>query len=70
MATISLTRLGHIREAAFETGPTAQVVVDLAGQVALINEQARALFRLNAASIWAARSTTWSCLTSPPSCAP
>ena len=36
----------RLREVAFDTGLTAQVVVDLNGTLVLINEQARALFSL------------------------
>ena len=37
----------RMREAAFEGAPVAQVIADRAGQVALINEQARLLFHLD-----------------------
>ena len=36
----------RLREAAFDTGPLAQIVVDLNGALALANERARALFAL------------------------
>jgi two-component system CheB/CheR fusion protein len=37
----------HLRELAFETGPSAQVVVEAAGKLVLANEKARNLFRLS-----------------------
>ena len=42
-----LTRQVRLREVNFDTSPTAQVVVDLNGHLALANERARALFGLN-----------------------
>jgi two-component system CheB/CheR fusion protein len=36
----------RLREAAFDTGPLAQIVIDLNGALALANERARALFGL------------------------
>ena len=39
----------ELRERAFETGPVAQIVVDVDGMLALANERARALFGLAAA---------------------
>jgi two-component system, chemotaxis family, CheB/CheR fusion protein len=43
----------HLREESFEAGPVAQIVVDRAGVVVLVNAQARQLFRLNARDLGA-----------------
>jgi two-component system, chemotaxis family, CheB/CheR fusion protein len=37
----------RLREAAFEAGPEAQLVVDAAGQLVIVNDRARRLFNLN-----------------------
>jgi two-component system CheB/CheR fusion protein len=42
----ALAAEGHLREVAFDTDPTAQIVVDSLGGMALINERARVLFGL------------------------
>ncbi|WP_416668467.1 CheR family methyltransferase [Egbenema bharatensis] len=41
----------RLREAAFDSGPTARVVVDANGLISLINEQARRLFNLTARDV-------------------
>ncbi|MDQ2764390.1 MAG: PAS domain-containing protein [Pseudomonadota bacterium] len=46
-AEVSLGRQVRIREVVFDAGSIAQVVVDLGGQIALVNEQARGLFRIS-----------------------
>ena len=38
-------------EAAFQTAPTAQIVLDIRGRLAMVNERARALFHLSARDI-------------------
>ncbi len=38
-------------EAAFQTTPTAQIVLDISGRLAMVNERARALFHLSARDI-------------------
>src|SRR5207248_8034281 len=45
--------VGHVRtrEAAFDTSPVAQLVVDAGGQLVLANERARSLFGLAAADL-------------------
>lgn len=45
--TDHLTDLVRMREASFESAPFAQIIADREGQVALVNEQARLLFRLS-----------------------
>src|SRR5207302_4366551 len=45
-AVNQLTRHVRLREAAFNTAPVAQMVVDLGGTVVLLNDRMRALFRL------------------------
>lgn len=42
-----MTNQGRIHEAVFESGPIAQIVIDSGGRMALANERARALFRLD-----------------------
>ena len=42
---------GRVREAAFDTNPIAQLVVDVAGNLALANERARAYFGLGLADV-------------------
>src|SRR3954447_25795883 len=43
---LTLSEEGSMRDAGFETGPVAQLIVDRAGSVTLANSQARALFKL------------------------
>src|SRR5262249_42478631 len=44
-------RQGKLREAAFESGPVAQLVVDRHGYLILANERARRLFRLGSSDL-------------------
>lgn len=50
-AVTDLVSLERIRAAAYNVGPIAQIVVELRGSLALVNEQARSMFGLTPADL-------------------